>query len=164
MAQKLGHLPPFIAVCSQECVGQPAPVGQLNTCRAPAADQGEQGGAARRPAAGGVAPAGVENVERLRGYSRARSHCRFVLPLIHFIPYPLTYPVHLFLKRQCDRTLGALRRAPHAGSLRRRPRLRVGLRRLRPPRQQESRGQALAGLSSPTPHYPRHMTPHSHQI
>ena len=87
-------------------MGQPAPVGQLNTCRAPAADQGEQGGAARRPAAGGVAPAGVENVERLRGYSRARSHCRFVLPLIHFIPYPLTYPVHLFLKRQCDRTLG----------------------------------------------------------
>ena len=29
-------------------------------------------------------------------------------PLIHFIPDSLTYSVHLFLKRQCDRTLGAL--------------------------------------------------------
>ena len=33
---------------------------------------------------------------------KARSHCRFVLPLIHFIPDLLTYTVHLFLKRQCD--------------------------------------------------------------
>ena len=30
----------------------------------------------------------------------------FVLPLIHFIPDLLTYSVLLFLKRQCDRTLG----------------------------------------------------------
>ena len=36
---------------------------------------------------------------------RARLHCRFVLPLIRFIPDSLTYPVPLFLKRQCDRTL-----------------------------------------------------------
>ena len=36
---------------------------------------------------------------------RARSHCRFVLQVIHFIPDLLTYSVPLFLKRQCDRTL-----------------------------------------------------------
>jgi hypothetical protein len=36
---------------------------------------------------------------------RARSHCRFVPPLIHFIPDLLTYSVPLFLKQQCDRTL-----------------------------------------------------------
>ena len=41
------------------------------------------------------------------GGHRARSYCRFVLPLIHFIPGSLTYSVPLFLKRQCDRTLGA---------------------------------------------------------
>jgi hypothetical protein len=35
------------------------------------------------------------------------SHCRFVLLLIHSIPYSLIYSVPLFLKRQCDRTLGA---------------------------------------------------------
>ena len=40
------------------------------------------------------------------GESRARSHCRFVLPLVRFIPDSLTYSVPLFLKRQCDRTLG----------------------------------------------------------
>ena len=33
---------------------------------------------------------------------RARSHCRFVLPLIHFTPDSLTYSVPVFLKRQCD--------------------------------------------------------------
>jgi hypothetical protein len=42
------------------------------------------------------------------GLLRARSHCRFVLPLIHFIPDSLTYSIPLFLKRQCDRTLGLL--------------------------------------------------------
>jgi hypothetical protein len=34
---------------------------------------------------------------------RAQSHCRFVPPLIHFIPDSLTYSVPCFLKRQCDR-------------------------------------------------------------
>jgi phytoene dehydrogenase-like protein len=43
---------------------------------------------------------------RRRGGARARLHCRFVPPLIHFIPDSLTYSVPLFLKRQCDRTLG----------------------------------------------------------
>ena len=42
------------------------------------------------------------------GRSRARSHCRFVLPLIHFILESLIYSVPLFLKRRCDRTLGTL--------------------------------------------------------
>ena len=32
------------------------------------------------------------------GGARDRSHCRFVLSLIHFIPYLRTYSVHLFLK------------------------------------------------------------------
>jgi hypothetical protein len=39
---------------------------------------------------------------------RARSHCRFVRPPIHFIPDSLTYSVPLFLRRQGDRTLGQL--------------------------------------------------------
>jgi hypothetical protein len=42
------------------------------------------------------------------GGFRARSHCRFVLLLIHFVPHSLTYSLHLFLKRQCDQTLGGL--------------------------------------------------------
>jgi hypothetical protein len=37
--------------------------------------------------------------------TRARSHCRFVLPLIHFIPGSLRGSVPLLLKRQCDRNL-----------------------------------------------------------
>jgi hypothetical protein len=44
--------------------------------------------------------------ERANGAGRARSHCRFVLPLIHFRPDSLTYSLPLFLKRQCDRTPG----------------------------------------------------------
>ena len=40
------------------------------------------------------------------GAARARSHCRFVLLLAHFIPDSLTCSVPLYLKRQCDRTLG----------------------------------------------------------
>jgi hypothetical protein len=46
-------------------------------------------------------------IELAGGADRARSHCRFVLPLIHFIPDLRTYSPPLFLKRQCDRTLGA---------------------------------------------------------
>ena len=40
-----------------------------------------------------------------RVWPGAWSHCRFLLPLIHFIPDLLTYSVPLFMKRQCDRTL-----------------------------------------------------------
>jgi hypothetical protein len=40
------------------------------------------------------------------GGDRARSHCHFARPLVHFTPDSLTYSVPLFLKRQCDRTLG----------------------------------------------------------
>jgi hypothetical protein len=47
------------------------------------------------PANGGAAADG--------GAARARSHCPCVLPLIHFTPYS----VPLFLKRECDLTLGA---------------------------------------------------------
>jgi hypothetical protein len=39
---------------------------------------------------------------------RVRSHCRFVLSVIHFILGLLIDSVPLFLKQQCDRTLGAL--------------------------------------------------------
>jgi hypothetical protein len=61
-----------------------------------------------------------------RSGRRARSHCRFALPLIRFIPESLTYSAPLFLKRQCDRTLGLRqpRRGPrrplvlHAGRVR----------------------------------------------
>ena len=38
------------------------------------------------------------------GHDRARSHCRFALPLIHFVPDSPRYSVPLLLKRQCDRT------------------------------------------------------------
>jgi hypothetical protein len=41
-----------------------------------------------------------------RGGARARSHCRVVQPLIHFIPDLQRESVPLFLKRQCARTLG----------------------------------------------------------
>jgi hypothetical protein len=47
---------------------------------------------------------------------RARSHRRFALPLSHFIPESLTYSVPLFLKRQCDRTLGRARRGRDCAS------------------------------------------------
>jgi hypothetical protein len=46
------------------------------------------------------------------GTRRARSRCRFAPPLIHFVRDSLTYSVPLFLKRQCDRTLGWPRSPP----------------------------------------------------
>jgi hypothetical protein len=54
---------------------------------------------------------------RRHGEHRARSHFRFVPPLILFIPASLRYLVPLFLKRQCDRTLGGHtdRRGRHPG-------------------------------------------------
>ena len=45
-------------------------------------------------------------VGREPGESRARLHCRFARPLSHFEPVPPTNLAPLFLKRQCDRTLG----------------------------------------------------------
>jgi hypothetical protein len=49
---------------------------------------------------------------------RARLHCPFALPIIHFIPDLLTYSVPLFLKRQGDRTIGLGRlRAGHGPTL-----------------------------------------------
>ena len=60
------------------------------------------GGAAQQP--GARARAG-QQPQQPSGRPRARSHCRFAPPLIHFITDLLTYSVPLFLKRQCDRTL-----------------------------------------------------------
>jgi hypothetical protein len=58
---------------------------------------GQLGGVPARPAKRDRgARAGDDN----RGPVRARSHCRFALPLIHFIPYSLTYLVPLILKRR----------------------------------------------------------------
>ena len=48
---------------------------------------------------------GAMKCRRGRRKARARSHCRFARPLIHFIPDLRTYSVPLFLKRHCDRTL-----------------------------------------------------------
>ena len=48
-----------------------------------------------------------QNFGEYSGAARARSHCCCAPPHIHFIPDLLTYSVPLFLKRQCDRTLGA---------------------------------------------------------
>ena len=50
------------------------------------------------------------SLARSVAHGRARSHCRFVAPLIQFISDPLAYSVLLFLKRQCDRTLAHGRR------------------------------------------------------
>ena len=54
--------------------------------------------------------AGLGQTGPAAGGARARSHSRFVLSFIHFIPGSLTYSVPLFLKRQCDRTPGGRRR------------------------------------------------------
>jgi hypothetical protein len=72
---------------------------------------GGAGGALHR----GPLPAGQSDRPNGRGACRTRSHYRFVLPLIHFIPYSLTYSVPLFLKRQCDRTLGVRGHPGRAG-------------------------------------------------
>ena len=45
-------------------------------------------------------------LQRKRGLPRVRSPCRFVVLPIYVIPDSLKYLVALFLKRQCDRTLG----------------------------------------------------------
>jgi hypothetical protein len=44
------------------------------------------------------------------GRGRARSYCRFLLPLVHFTPDSRTYSVPVFMKRRCDRTPGRGRR------------------------------------------------------
>jgi hypothetical protein len=64
----------------------------------------------------------LEPHQRLRlagggpGAARARSHCRFALPLIHCIPESLTYSVPLYLKRQRGRAPGAARGAARAAA------------------------------------------------
>ena len=46
---------------------------------------------------------------------RARSHCRFVLPFIRFVPDSLIHSIPLWSKRQCDRTLRRPRGESTAG-------------------------------------------------
>jgi hypothetical protein len=53
---------------------------------------------------GGV-PSGLRAAGRQPRQAGAE-HCRFVPPLIHFLPDSLTYSVPSVLKRRCDRTLG----------------------------------------------------------
>ena len=62
------------------------------------------------PGRGVQRPGGVRGAGGGGGGRRARSHCRFGLPPIRFIPGAPTYSVPLFLKGQCDRTLGGRRR------------------------------------------------------
>jgi hypothetical protein len=92
-AQKLGQLQLFIVVRISNPTGMHGPtLGQSHTCLAPA------------PRAHGDGHGRLRATRRGRG--GARSHCRYVLPLIRFTPESRTYSVPLFLKRQCDRTLG----------------------------------------------------------
>ena len=73
------------------------------------AGSGPGSGEGGRAVLGQRRPAGHDGLHRADRLLRARSHCRFVLTLIHFMPCSLTYSVPLCLKRQCDRTLGLLR-------------------------------------------------------
>ena len=85
---------PCCAACNSSV--EPAACVEVAAWKSPAAaapGEALQHGGRRHPAAAA-------------GLDRARSHCRFAPPLIHLGPDPLTYSVALFLKRQCDRTLG----------------------------------------------------------
>jgi hypothetical protein len=104
----------------------------------PAALGGDPRGRARR---GDVAAAGgIRGRGRAGGGRRARSHCRFVLPLINSIPDPRTYSVPLFLKRQCDQTLGG---EPGAGA---HPRAALGCRSADERRRQGERDGGVQGV------------------
>jgi hypothetical protein len=75
----------------------------------PSREHGRRLGARRgMPGATGAKDSGCVRRGGLRqdGRRRARSHFRFVPPLIHFIPDSRKDSVPLFLKQQCDRTLG----------------------------------------------------------
>ena len=74
--------------------------------RAPRPARGD--GSGRADGGGGQAARGL-GVAR-RGAGRLRSHCRFALPFIHFIPDALRDSAVVCVKRQCDRTLGGGRR------------------------------------------------------
>ena len=82
--------PPAAAACGIPCAGGG---GRWRLGGGRGGWSGGSSGGGGRPGCGGR-------------WWRARSHCRFAPPLIHFIPDSLTYSVPLFLKRQCDRTLG----------------------------------------------------------
>ena len=79
-----------------------------------AAGHAERGRRGRRPRS--AVRAGPQLGALSGGQTRARSHCRFAPPLVHFIPASLTCSVSRFLKRQCDRTLGQTCGALAAGA------------------------------------------------
>jgi hypothetical protein len=104
------------------------------------------------PAALQAYPQAAPPVQALRGAGGrawARSHSRFVPPLTRFIPYSLRYSVPLFLKRQCDRTLGRARE-PSGGPAEQHPEHGGRAARPRLPRQHHLgvlRDEALAELA-----------------
>jgi hypothetical protein len=89
LAQKLGQLQPFLTV------PPPERMGRLCTFWATLTHFSHQ-----HP----DRDVRWQTTQALLGLGRIT---RFVLPLIRFLPSSLTYSVPLFLKRQCDRTLGA---------------------------------------------------------
>jgi hypothetical protein len=100
---------------------RPRPAGPVGPVRRPRPPQ--QGGAPARPPRARRRRDRGRPLRPLGGARRARSRRRFVLLRIHFIPCSLTYSVPLFLKRQCDRTLGV---QPRRGRGLRHPRRRGG--------------------------------------
>jgi hypothetical protein len=90
-------------ICEEVAEGLPPP-----GARAGAGGAGGRAGARGpfRRAAGAAGARGAAAARLRGGGARARSHARFVPPLIHFMPDSRTYSVPLYLKRQCDRTPG----------------------------------------------------------
>jgi hypothetical protein len=86
-----------------------------------------------------------------------KTHCRFAPPFIFFIQDSLTYSVALFLKQQCDRTLGPRgQRPPLAGDARcargcRGTWARVTIDHVRRSALQNFRGVGHLLIHSPTP-------------
>jgi hypothetical protein len=99
--------------------------------------QGAGSGPAAGPAGGGHGAAGGVP-------GRVRSHCRFVLPLILFIPDSLRDLIALFPKRRCDRTLqGSLEKLNLVNSA-----LRAQVRCIRRHRRHFSYGRVVPIASS----------------
>ena len=73
----------------------PVPPGVLRPQTGPELPR-ELGRESLRRAGGRQPPS--RTAQTVTSAGRARSHCRFVLPLIHFIPESLSYSVPLFLK------------------------------------------------------------------
>jgi hypothetical protein len=111
-AQKLGQLHPFIAVFPQKCTHGPTCIFWANLTPFSLQPSRAADRHARAELPDGALRAGA------CGSTRTRSHCRFVLQLIHCITDLLRDSVPLFLKRQCDRTPGPTRHIPTVEGLR----------------------------------------------